>query len=65
VGQRKYFASEPLDIASSYKILKMRRVFAKQSVAYFRFLVCKNMSMGSCMGVVAAFRFLKPLSDFH
>jgi len=28
MGQRKYFASEPLDIASFYKILKMRRVFA-------------------------------------
>jgi hypothetical protein len=48
VGQTKCVSSEPLDIASSCKILEMLHVFAKQRFVYFRFLLCKkNMSIGS------------------
>jgi len=63
--QVKCSASEPPDIASPCKILEMRFLLSKQSFAYFHFLWGEKMIIGSRMGVVAGFRFLKPLSDFH
>jgi hypothetical protein len=47
------------------KMLEMRFLFAKPSFAYFQFLWGEKMAIGSCMGVVAALRLLKPLSNSH
>ena len=59
VGQIKHSASD------RRTILEMRFLFVKPSFAYFHFLRGENMPIGSCMGVVAAFRLLKPLYNFH
>jgi hypothetical protein len=48
-----------------WKSLEMRFLFVKPSFAYFHFLWGENTPIGSCMGVVAAFMLLKPLSNFH
>jgi hypothetical protein len=72
VGQRKFVSSEPLDIASSYTFLEMRRVFTKQRIAYFRFFVRKKSMpirwrarARARVCVVPDFLVLEPLYYFH